>query len=198
MKYRVRDPSNPRIMHETNVDPSRGASPLDLQTEADRAREAARQEAEREYAYEHGPLPAGGLPRAIEQEAPRIGSMMDVPRMAGGKVNILDIPRFVEGWHDLPLWQRDEILQQVQARNETIEAAQRKKAAQEEAERLSQMSLPRKPPAAAAAPAPEPRAIEQGGYPGLGGAYPGLGGAPMQQGVPGMDEVMRMLNLPQE
>lgn len=64
MVYYVRDPNNPHIMIETNVDPTPLASPRDLQTSGDRMRNMFRRKDYQESA-ERGDLP-DTLPSPID------------------------------------------------------------------------------------------------------------------------------------
>jgi len=66
----------------------------------------------------------------------------DLPTI-GGKANILDVGRLVPGWFGMPVWQREEIMRAIQARNAEIEAQEKKRRQQEEAERLANMGRKR-------------------------------------------------------
>lgn len=64
--------------------------------------------------------------------------------MIGGKANSMDL-RNIQNWHSLPLWQREQLMQQVQQRNAEVEKQEAARRKQELAEKTAAMSIGAKP-----------------------------------------------------
>lgn len=132
-QWLTQDPRSPGVGIISSTRPGALASPLDIQTEAGRAADAARQQADAYAGYAGRPMSEGspsavGAPQsagaqvsALGQFAQRfqrggVGTPAGIAAAAGapispaGNFSLLDFGKRFDNWYDIPVWERDKIL----------------------------------------------------------------------------------------